>query len=235
MEPLAAPADDLSSGQVAESTTMPTQRVNYSTEGSGPEFAAADPNGDTPTARELIELMKWHLSRYDQLRSSTANRASVVLSASAVLSAGNALVLNELHSWLTGPTSTLVVSIAAAALLSSMWLTIKAAIGSSRVLVTPKGSRTIFDAGSIVPSAPLFNGGDTIREYDSFADFSRVAGTQTHRDILLAAQVELWIVIKQHRYRYLRLRQAARALRQAAAAFLLLLGGMLVTAIALRF
>ena len=54
---------------------------------------------------DLLELLKWHIDRYDRLRVSTAGRASVVLSAGAILSAGNALlltqILNSTTAWLT--------------------------------------------------------------------------------------------------------------------------------------
>src|SRR6266567_446089 len=43
--------------------------------------------------QEKIELIKWHLGRYDRLRASTTNRAGVVLSAAAILSAGIAVIL----------------------------------------------------------------------------------------------------------------------------------------------
>jgi hypothetical protein len=45
---------------------------------------------------ETLELLKWHLERYDRLRASTAARASVVLSAGAILSAGNAVILSQI-------------------------------------------------------------------------------------------------------------------------------------------
>jgi hypothetical protein len=50
------------------------------------------------TSQEKIELVKWHIDRYDRLRGSTTNRAAVVLSAGTILSAGVAVVLSQLLS-----------------------------------------------------------------------------------------------------------------------------------------
>src|SRR5215467_14360165 len=56
-------------------------------------------NGISPaTSQEKIELVKWHINRYDRLRGSTTNRAAVVLSAGAILSAGVAVALSQLLS-----------------------------------------------------------------------------------------------------------------------------------------
>src|SRR4051794_20979919 len=50
------------------------------------------PSGQPPD----LGLLRWHIERCDRLRASTASRAGVVLSAAAILSAGNAVILSRL-------------------------------------------------------------------------------------------------------------------------------------------
>jgi hypothetical protein len=184
---------------------------------------------------EKISLLKWHLDRYDRLRASTASRASVVLSATAILSAGNALVISQLlgaaHSvtmpaWLLGGFT--------AAALGGAALIALSLIRASRVLVTTRDSRSIFAPNGDLPAGLLFNGTDTVRRIPSFRDFQEVVRAQGSQEVLDAAQVELWITIQQHRQRYSQLRLAVRHLRWAAVTFLVILSAALAANLAMR-
>jgi hypothetical protein len=176
-----------------------------------------------------LELLKWHLGRNDQRRVSTANRASVVLSAAAILLAGNALILSRL---LAGPDARLTRPLAAvfgAGMLASVALVIISLIHASGVLATIRTSRETFGGAQRLPPALLFNDTDTMSQLATFDDFRAAVDTQDYEAILEAAKVELWIGLLQHRYRYLRLRGAIRALRWAAIAFLVSAIGIVVT------
>ncbi|MEV6929753.1 hypothetical protein AB0M46_35405 [Dactylosporangium sp. NPDC051485] len=179
-----------------------------------------------------VELLRWHLDRYDRLRSSTANRASVILSAAAILSAANAVVLSQL---LSGPILDRRWLFAAfgAALVASSTLVVLSLIRAAGVLVTGRDSRELFGGREELPPGLVFNGTDTVRRLHSFAEFAAVVDRQQEIDIYRAAQVELWIGIQQHRYRYVRLRSAGRLLRWAAVAVLLVLSFAVVTRVAL--
>jgi len=182
-----------------------------------------------PGPKETLELLKWHLGRNDQRRVSTANRASVVLSAAALLLAGNALLLSRL---LAGPNARLNGPLAAvfgAGMLASVALVIISLVYASGVLATIRSSRETFGGAQRLPPALLFNDTDTMSQLATFDDFRAAVDTQDYAAILEAAKVELWIGLLQHRHRYLRLRGAIRALRWAAIAFLISAVGIVVT------
>jgi hypothetical protein len=182
-----------------------------------------------PGPTETLELLKWHLGRNDQRRVSTANRASVVLSAAAILLAGNALILSRL---LAGSNATLSAPLAVVfgtGMLASVALVIVSLIRASGVLVTIRASRDTFARAQGLPSALLFNDTDTVSQLATFDDFRAAVDTQDYEAILEAAKVELWIGLLQHRHRYLHLRGAVQALRWAAIAFLVSAAGIVTT------
>jgi hypothetical protein len=171
---------------------------------------------------ERLRLVQWHIERYDRLRTSTAGRASVVLSAGAILSGGNALVLSQVLGGAFDPFDRWVVVVFTLAALVSAATVVLALIRAAGVLVTLRESRRMFDDGNL-PVGLVFNGTDTVERLPTFAAFQSVLVQQSVLDVLAAAEIELWIGIQQHRHRYVRLRGAVRLLRLAAAAFLLLL------------
>jgi hypothetical protein len=168
-------------------------------------------------------MIKWHIERYDRLRTSATSRAAVVLSAAALLSAGNAVFLTQILGatpvWLTSwrlPT----VSILS---LFSLVLVILALLRAANVLLAPRGSRQIFAGASEAPLSPIFNGSDTVEKFARFDDFQSVLLGQSDAESVEAASVELWICINQHRRRYTQLRSAVNVLRYAGIAFLVVL------------
>lgn len=170
-----------------------------------------------------IELLCWHLNRYDHLRSSTASRASVVLSAGTILFAGDAIVLSQMSDspipWTERWTTVVVLAMT---LMSSL-LVVLSLLRAANVLVTPRRSRTMFLRDEQVPSGLVFTASDTVDQIPRFADFRQVLATQDEANVIETAQVELWICIRQHRHRYLRLRSSVRYLRYAAVSFAVVL------------
>lgn len=94
-----------------------------------------------PDAMDRLVLLRWHLDRYDRLRASTASRASVVLSAGAILSAANAVVLARLIDSTDVRIGTELALILGSGLLISIGLVVLSLILATGVLVTPKPSR----------------------------------------------------------------------------------------------
>jgi uncharacterized membrane protein len=180
-----------------------------------------------PTVGHLA-LAKWHLDRYDRLRASTASRAAIVLSAGALLSAGNAVVLTQLIGGPSRPVGTWTITAFSLGLVISACLVMMALVSAAGVLVTLKDSRTLFTQETSLPDAPFFNGPDTVRLMASFDAFYSASLVQTEEQILEAAHVELWIVIRQHRHRYEKLRNSVRTLRWAGIAFLAVFLGLIV-------
>lgn len=173
---------------------------------------------------EQIVLARWHLDRYDRLRVSTASRASVVLSAGAILSAGNAVILTQIPRTADLPFQIITGALAITTALSSL-LVVMALLRASTVLVTLRDSKTMFLGREAVPSGLTFNGTETVAKVASFAEFHDLMDMQDERDVLAAAHLELWICINQHRHRYFRLRGAVRLLRYAAVIFSIALLG----------
>lgn len=166
-----------------------------------------------------IEMLCWHLDRYDRHRASTSMRASVVLSAGAILFAGNTIILSRLlEPTMRGVDWRVLMLLLACGVLSAL-LIMLSLLRSAGVLVTPRGSRQMFMRHENVPAGLVFNGTDTVGRLRTFDDFRAALAAQSGQDIVQAAQVELWICIQQHRYRYRQLRSAVKYLRYAAVSF----------------
>src|SRR5690349_15574208 len=119
----------------------------------------------SPTAampvEEQLALARWHLDRYDRLRASTATRAAVVLSAGALLSAANALIITQIVGTAAVNVPTGVLAGCATIAFAGAALVVLAVLRAASVLVTLKDSRRTFDGGHHLPSSPVFNGTDT--------------------------------------------------------------------------
>ncbi|WP_433728481.1 hypothetical protein ACQP2Y_15045 [Actinoplanes sp. CA-051413] len=200
-------------------------------DGDPPGLPAVDPRRKNPQSDlgEELSALRWHLDRYDRLRASTATRASVVTSASALLSAGNAVIIAQLLGGTADMPSVLRVLFAVGALASGLLvvLSLLAAVG---VLATPRASRSTFGEAHL-PTSFLYNGTDTVASIKNFGEFSAAFVSQSRPDDVLAAQVELWINIKQHRARYEQLRRAVQLLRLAAVMFFMLLTGVVTVGV----
>ncbi|GIG90267.1 hypothetical protein [Plantactinospora endophytica] len=201
-----------------------------------PNTATSADDTDSPATAQRIDLLQWHLDRYDRLRVSTSGRASVVLSASAILSAGNAVVLAQLLGGsVADRLAPWLLVLFTALTMVSAGLVVLSLLRAASVLVTPQSSRTMLGDDDVLPAALVFNGTDTVRRLNSFAEFQAALARQGTPEILQAAQVELWIGIQQHRQRYVRLRAAVRLLRYAAVAFLVILAIAMIGNLFLQF
>ncbi|MEV7969632.1 hypothetical protein AB0O34_27170 [Sphaerisporangium sp. NPDC088356] len=114
-------------------------------------------------------------------------------------------------------------------LLVSVSLVVLSLLQASGVLVALKGSREIYTDASTTPTGLFFSASDTVSRLSTFQEFQEAMAAQAQADIVEAAQVELWIVIRQHRRRYQRLRASVQALRWAALVFLIALAGLMIT------
>ena len=171
----------------------------------------------SPTDKELLDLIKWHIDRYDRLRSSTSARASALLSANAILFAGVALIANlKIHERATIPawskwafTVFLVVTIAF--ILVALWR-------CAGAIAARRTSRSL-SIGEI-PDRFLFNWGDTLRRVDGCSNFVQRAKELTYAQIVNDGLAELWTDIRQHSNRHRHLRAAISVFQVAVASFL---------------
>jgi hypothetical protein len=183
-------------------------------------------SGVFPTIVNHLDLARWHIDRYDRLRASTSSRAAVVLSAGAILTARNAVVLSQLLQQTISLVSWLVV-VCAAGLLVNVGLIVLALVSATGVLVSLRPSREMFPDPDL-PIGLAFNASDTIQYAGEFSKFHETMRTRKTSDMLEAAHMELWIIIRQHRHRYARLRTSVRALRHAATVFLTVLTTLVI-------
>lgn len=184
-------------------------------------MTAAEPEKDRSSTQ--LSAIKWHIERYDRLRTSATSRAAVVLSAAALLSAGNAIFLTQLLSSTAGWLHSWRLIVLTVLALASVGLVIGALLRAANVLMTARGSREIFAGAHDAPPAPIYNGSDTVSQFSTFDEFQAAILGQDGREAVQAASVELWINIIQHRHRYGQLRQAVIVLRYAAISFLVVL------------
>lgn len=169
---------------------------------------------------ELTEHVKWHIDRYDRLRTSTSTRASVLLSANAALISGILLLTNHylrvifnITPLLVDITFALIGMLCVALVLRSLW-------GCIDAIAARKTTRSLHAAE--IPSRFLFNWGDTLRSVDGYSNFSQSIKKLTEEDILNHATSELWSDILQHSKRHSRLRMAISYFRYTVISFFIL-------------
>lgn len=163
------------------------------------------------SSSDLLDLAKWHIDRYDRLRSSTSVRASVLLSANAVLATGSLILVNY-HLQTAGTSRVLwIESLFGVLAVLTMSLILRSLWGSINAIAARKTTRSLHSAE--IPSRFLFNWGDTLRSVDGHSDFARRVGDLSLDAILGHAVAELWTDILQHSQRHRHLRSAINTFR----------------------
>ncbi|MFD7129439.1 MULTISPECIES: hypothetical protein [Streptomyces] len=188
---------------------------------SVPKPAALKQNSSDPVSgEELLDLAKWHIDRYDRLRSSTSVRASVLLSANAVLATGSLILVNY-HLQVGAERRIFWVELLFAVLaVLTLSLIVRSLWGCINAIAARKTTRALHP--SEIPSRFLFNWGDTINSVDGHSDFARKVADLSLDSILGHALSELWTDILQHSQRHRHLRSAIGAFRYCIMTILLL-------------
>jgi hypothetical protein len=169
-------------------------------------------------AAELLELLKWHIDRYDRLRSSTSTRASILLSANTVLLTGMILLANyRLQQQATHPVGALDLAVATT-LVIAVALNAGSITSCVNAIAARKTTRSLHK--DEIPGRFLFNWGDTLHTVDGFTSFSAKVSALDTDAILGHATAELWTDILQHKRRHRHLRQGVRLFRLDVPAFL---------------
>jgi hypothetical protein len=187
------------------------------------DVAEPPEHGASPPGPDRLPALRWHIERYDRLRASTASRAAVLLSAGAILSAGNAVVLAQVFNGAFDEYAPWLVTLFTIGVLGGATLVVLSVLEAAKVLVTPRSSSEMFIGDQQPPPSLLYNGTYTVATTRSYAEFRGAVAAQRESEQVEAAQVELYIIIRQHRHRYQHLRSAARLLRWAALLFLTVL------------
>ncbi|WP_030490737.1 hypothetical protein [Micromonospora chokoriensis] len=160
--------------------------------------------------RRLIETARWHITRYDGLRSSIANRASFVISANAVLIGGVALLFpSAINQDIYGGQVTVIAMGVAA--LGVLILAATSIVAATNALLAAKRWRDIY--GSDPPPGMFYLHSDTLAVTPTFRDFGAAFAAQTASAERMSATVNLWVVLQTLNYRYRFLRRATRRLQ----------------------
>ncbi|TKK86462.1 hypothetical protein FDA94_21855 [Herbidospora galbida] len=168
---------------------------------------------------ESLELVMWMINRYDLLRSSTASRATLLVSANTFLLTGTALLLTVYGNARPNEPSWLSIAFIGfffatiSAILASIWDCVSA-------IAAQKTSRSV--TPSAIPSRFAFNWGDTLKEVSTFSDFSTRLTEANLQDKLGFAVSELWTAINQHKRKHRHLRRGVRLFRISLLLFLIL-------------
>ena len=181
--------------------------------------------------RDRVDLARWHIDRYDRLRASTSSRAAVVLSAGAILSAGNAVILSQLLQQ-SASSRLWLIAVCTFGLTASAALIVLSVIRATGVLVSLRLTRDMFPDPDLPPGLVFDHRHCAARPH--LSTVQDAVWSQDLAHILEAANAELWIIIRQHRRRYARLRSAVRALRFAATVFLAVLTVLVISNLILQ-
>lgn len=165
-----------------------------------------------PIALESIisEPVQWMLGRYDNWRASIASRCSIVLSADAILLAGQSFLIDNILDHDIKLDSSLVI-ILSSAIIVSMILTVLSLLYSTVGIANVfKTSRQMMSSKS--PDRYLFHPSDVLRNVDNFEDFYNQYSAANTEEIEKAVWSEIWSLISMHHMRYQRLRKAIKFL-----------------------
>lgn len=162
---------------------------------------------------EATAIANWHLTRYDMLRLSLANRAAVVLSANALIAAAVIILTTQYTAskLLGGSTSYAIVSsLAVLSLISVSGSVAYAAQASHNVRTWAKSFPQ-----QQPPPGLIYTASHTRKEIASAEDLRHLIYTVSEDKYFLFAVTELWRAINTFDRRYNLLRRAIRLLLAA--------------------
>jgi hypothetical protein len=174
---------------------------------------------------DKLTLVQWNIARYDQIRSSTGSRASLLVSANALLLTGATILFSTYNDieqpagwWQSFVTTAFIVALGVTFIftLLSVWF----CVGAISAYKTRKTSRRVFREK--LPSRFIFNWGDTLRLGAGYENFWTKMQGLTRSDALNSASAELWSAIYQHSKRHGQLRKGIRLFRISLVSFFLL-------------
>jgi hypothetical protein len=154
---------------------------------------------------QRLSSARWHIDRYDKLRTLTASRAAVLLSANALILAVIALLapLFLQESMIGGRPAAVALSIAALIVVALVSASVSFALAA---MLNVRPSRKLFAAD--VPPSLVYSHGDTLRTFQTFAEFEEFFDNTFIDDELRHATSALWSGLNAHGYRFQRLRRA---------------------------
>jgi len=175
---------------------------------------------------DRFELLLWYIDRFDSLRASVSNNASIVVSANALMIAAVTFVLGiavdqtfplntTLRDWVI-----LCCAVTFALLMASIYFSVNAIANvfkTSRRLIKPD-----------VPIRFFFNQRETLEKWDSFDTFSKNYKEMDREKFLELGIAEFWAISVTQNMRYSNLRWAIRFFVTAMLPFTIAVGIILM-------
>jgi hypothetical protein len=163
-----------------------------------------------------VDDLRFHIQRYDALRSSTANRASIVLAGTALVLASTSLLYSlDLRS--VFHENLALITFVVVLLLAVVLLIVACVWNAVRALVTLRGSRGLYGD---FPFRGLYNQTDIVTRCGSYDAFEQLLASYTYEVDFASAKADLWVGVSSHYLRYQRLRSAIRLLSAATLVFM---------------
>ena len=179
---------------------------------AGASVAVAEPKAVQFTPKEQFELLGVLLQRNDGLRSGNVSRASVIITANAIVIAAVSFAVQPAHGSLGPgalPVPVRVVTVGflgAAVALSciSLWCAI------TGMLNVWTHSRDII--GAATPPRVFFHVHETVRKFPAFSNLKRAFDSLTYDDLITAGLAEFLAANLVHSKRYNDMRRAGQCL-----------------------
>ncbi len=179
---------------------------------------------------ERLNLVKWHILRYDGLRASNGSRGAMVLTVDSLLVVGITFLLNSVFSQLINTNKILswLVIVFAIITLAILFASISYAISS---VISIKPASQLFGKA---PKHPFFTQRDTVDSFNNFEQFETEFNKTNIQNMTHYGLGELWTVINQHYLRYQNLRSAIKTMRIAVGLFIITCITLVVSILVLK-
>jgi hypothetical protein len=174
---------------------------------------------------EDLELVRWLIDRFDNVRESIATRAAIVLSADAILLAGTMFLLGSVFSDKGQYQTTEQIVLALSITITMFVLSLSIFYATTGVLTVWKTSRELY--GADMPPRLFFHARDTVETFRGFEHFQEHFRSVKKEEMTLYALGELWTVTSTFHRRYQYLRKAIKFLLVSMVPFLISIAVML--------
>ena len=160
---------------------------------------------------DQLALIRWLIERSDNLRSSTANRAATVVSACALLIAGNTFFLDKVLSANNQISQITRVILVASISVSILLLIVSILYATTTIAFVWKITRAAVTKQKL-PQYPYFKARDTFEKFNGVQSFVEEFRNTTKEQMIEYALGELFLVLGAQHKRYQALRFAMRYL-----------------------
>jgi hypothetical protein len=152
------------------------------------------------------ESSRWLLNRYDNWRASIATRCSIVLSADAILLAGETILLENILNKKLTISHELLIILGLLIIVSMLLLILSLFYSTIGIANVFKSSRRSF--AKATPNRLLFHPSDVVGASKNFEEFYSKFSNITQNEVNLALWSEIWSLVFMHNQRYQRLKRA---------------------------